>query len=95
MSLNAMSCGKAVIGCRGQGIADVIQHGTNGFLVGAENEKELTLAMGMLLREPQRLLNLGRAARDSILDRFTLEQQAQNLRRIYGESVRSSGMHQL
>jgi teichuronic acid biosynthesis glycosyltransferase TuaC len=85
--LEAMSSGKAVIGCRGQGIAEIIRHGTNGFLVGPENEEELTLAMGMLLREPQRRRSLGAAARDTVLDRFTVEQQAENLRRIYREVV--------
>lgn len=87
--LEAMSCGKAVIGCRGQGIAEIIQHGTNGFLVGTENEKELTIAMGILLREPQRRRNLGAAARDTVLERLTVEQQAQNLSRIYREVVAS------
>jgi glycosyltransferase involved in cell wall biosynthesis len=87
LHIEAMSCGKAVIGCRGQGIVEIIQHGTNGFLVGPGNEKELALAMGMLLREPQRRRNLGAAARDSILDRLTVEQQAENLGRIYQESA--------
>jgi glycosyltransferase involved in cell wall biosynthesis len=87
LHVQAMSCGKAVIACRGQGIAEIIQHGANGFLVGPGNEKELTLAMGMLLREPQRRHNLGMAARDCILERFTAEQQAESLARIYRESV--------
>jgi teichuronic acid biosynthesis glycosyltransferase TuaC len=91
LHVQAMSCGKTVIGCRGQGTAEIIQHGTNGFLVGPGNEKELTLAMGILLREPQRRHNLGMAARDSILERFTLEQQAESLARIYRESVASEG----
>ena len=43
--LEAMSVGKPVIGCRGQGIADIIQHGTNGFLVGPDNDRELALAL--------------------------------------------------
>ena len=85
--LEAMSAGKAVIGCRGQGIAEVIQHGSNGFLVGPDNEKELTLALAMLLRGRALRGRLGVAARDTILDRFTLAQQAQNLARIYRESV--------
>jgi teichuronic acid biosynthesis glycosyltransferase TuaC len=85
--LEAMSAGKAVIGCRGQGIAEVIQHGSNGFLVGPDNEKELTLALAMLLRGRALRDRLGVAARDTILDRFTLAQQAQNLARIYRESV--------
>jgi glycosyltransferase involved in cell wall biosynthesis len=83
--LEAMSCAKAVVGCRGQGIAEVIRHGSNGFLVGPDNEHELTLALAMLLRDENLRANLGRAARETILDRFTLAQQAQTLARIYRE----------
>jgi len=83
--LEAMSCGKAVIGCRGQGIAEVIRHGSNGFLVGPDNERELALALSMLLRDENRRSNLGRAARDTILERFTLAEQAEQLARIYRE----------
>lgn len=86
--LEAMSSGKAVIGCRGQGIADLIRHGSNGFLVGPDNERELTLALSILLRDEKLRKNLGRAARDTILERFTLAQQAERLARIYRESVR-------
>jgi glycosyltransferase involved in cell wall biosynthesis len=82
-----MSCGKPVIGCREQGIAEIIQHGSNGFLVGPGNEKELTLAIAMLLRDPRRRASLGISARDTILDRLTLAHQADALARIYRESV--------
>lgn len=85
--LEAMSTGKPVIGCRGQGIAEIVQHGSNGFLVGPDNEKELTLALAMLLRDELRRRNLGAAARDTILERFTLAHQADSLARIYRESV--------
>jgi glycosyltransferase involved in cell wall biosynthesis len=85
--LEAMATGKSVIGCRGQGIADIVQHGFNGFLVGPDNEKELTLAIAMLLKDESLRSNLGRAARDTILDRVTLENQAEILARIYRESL--------
>ncbi len=85
--LEAMSVGKPVIGCREQGIAEVIRQGSNGFLVGPNNQKELTLALGMLLGDEVRRRNLGGAARDTILERYTLEQQAEGLVRIYRESV--------
>jgi len=85
--LEAMSTGKPTIGCRGQGIAEVIRHGSNGFLVGPGNDKELALALGMLLRDETLRKNFGTMARDTILDRFTLTQQAQNLVRIYRESA--------
>jgi teichuronic acid biosynthesis glycosyltransferase TuaC len=85
--MEAMSVGKAVVGCREQGIAEVIRHGSNGFLVGPDNEKELTLALAMLLKDEARRRNLGAAARDTILERFTLEQQAESLVRIYRECL--------
>lgn len=83
--LEAMSVGRPAIGCRGQGIAEIIQHGSNGFLVGPDNERELTLALGMLLRDEVRRRNFGAAARDTILERLTLEHQAESLARIYRE----------
>lgn len=85
--LEGMSAGRAVIGCRGQGIAEIIQHGSNGFLVGPDNEKELTLALSMLLRDEQRRRNLGRAARETILEGLTYSHQAERLARIYRECV--------
>jgi hypothetical protein len=41
----------------------------------------------MLLRDEPRRRNLGGAARDTILERLTLAQQAENLVRIYRESM--------
>ncbi len=85
--LEAMATGKPTIGCRGQGIAEIIQHGSNGFLVGPDNEKELALALAMLLRDKLRRDALGFAARDTVLDGLTLAHQAENLARIYRECV--------
>ncbi|HLW85826.1 MAG TPA: glycosyltransferase family 4 protein [Candidatus Sulfotelmatobacter sp.] len=85
--LEAMSTGKPAIGCRGQGIAEVIQHGSNGFLVGPDNDRELALAIAMLLKDETRRQNISRAARDTILDRFTLARQAESLARIYREAA--------
>jgi glycosyltransferase involved in cell wall biosynthesis len=85
--LEAMCVGKPVIGCRGQGIAEIIRHGSNGFLVGPGNERELTLALAMLLRDEASRRNLGSAARETVLDGYTLERQAESVARIYRESV--------
>lgn len=85
--LEAMSCGKAVIVSRQEGIPEVIQHGRNGFIVHPENEQQLVFAIGMLLREPERRRNLGIAARDTILDRFTIQQHAEQLFRIYQQCM--------
>ena len=86
--LEAMSCAKPAIGCRRQGIAEVIQQAANGFLVGPGNDKELALVLGMLLRDERKRQTIGLTARDTILDRFTLAHQADNLARIYRECAR-------
>lgn len=86
--LEAMSTAKPVIGCREQGIAEIIDHGSNGFLVGPDNDRELTLALTMLLRDETLRRNLGGAARDAILDQLTLSHQAERFLRIYRECVR-------
>lgn len=85
--LEAMSTGKPAIGCRGQGIAEIIQHGSNGFLVGPDNHRELALAIAMLLKDETRRRNISVAARDTILDRLTLAHQAESLLRIYREAA--------
>jgi glycosyltransferase involved in cell wall biosynthesis len=85
--LEAMSTGKPTIGCRGHGIAEVIQHGSNGFLVGPDNDKELALAIAMLLKDKTRRSNISIAARDTILDRFTVAHQGEGLLRIYREAA--------
>ena len=91
--LEAMSTGKATIGCRGQGIAEVIQHGSNGFLVGPDNDKELALAIAMLLKDETRRRNISIAARDTILDRFTLAREGDGLLRIYREAAERRSGH--
>ncbi len=83
--LEAMCTGKPVVACRGQGIAEIIQQGRNGFLVGPDNEKELALALDMLLRDGKLRQKVGTAARDVVLEQFTLAQQAERLARIYRE----------
>lgn len=85
--LEAMSTGKPVIGYRGHGNAEIIQHGSNGFLVGPDNERELIVAIAMLLRDEPFRRRLATTARDTILGGLTLEHQAESLGRIYRESI--------
>jgi teichuronic acid biosynthesis glycosyltransferase TuaC len=83
--LEAMASGKVAVGCRGQGIAEVIRHGENGWLVPAEDLPELIEALRRLLRDDALREKIGAAARDTILQSFTLQHQAQRLLAIYQE----------
>jgi glycosyltransferase involved in cell wall biosynthesis len=85
--LEGMSAGKAVIGCRGQGIEEVIQHGVNGWLVDPNDLQGLTDAISILLQNIELRRQMGQAARQTILQGFTLAYQAARLTRLYRECV--------
>jgi glycosyltransferase involved in cell wall biosynthesis len=80
-----MSAGKAVIGCSGQGIEDIVEHGVNGWLIQPENLEEMITALSLLLSNTQFRCNLGRVARETIVQNFTFEHQADRLNRVYRE----------
>jgi glycosyltransferase involved in cell wall biosynthesis len=83
--LEAMSSGKPAMGCQGQGIAEVIREGENGWLVPPGGQAELIEGLRILLRDPGRRTQMGSAARQTIMDGFTLRHQAQSLTAIYRE----------
>jgi teichuronic acid biosynthesis glycosyltransferase TuaC len=85
--LEAMSVGKPVIACTGQGISEVIEQGVNGWLVEAGNVAELTEALSCLLKDGERRRRLGQAGRRTILQDFTLARQAERLYELYRESA--------
>ncbi len=86
--LEAMACAKPAIGCRGQGIDEIIEHTRTGMLVTPENECELTDSMLTLLRDKELRQRMGKSARAVILDRFTLSGQAQQLAEVYRRCAR-------
>jgi len=83
--LEAMSSAKPVIGCRGQGIEDIIQHGHNGWLVCPNDLQDTTDALSVLLQDVDLRRRIGSEARKSILRGCTLTHQAEQLARIYRE----------
>jgi glycosyltransferase involved in cell wall biosynthesis len=85
--LEAMSSGKPVIACHGQGIAEVIDHGKNGWLIPADGLEQLVQGLSVLLGSPELRAGIGDAARRTILEKLTLSHQAQQLASIYRKSV--------
>jgi teichuronic acid biosynthesis glycosyltransferase TuaC len=86
--LEAMVSGKAVIACRGQGIEEIIQHRGNGWLIPVDGLEELVQGLQVLLSDGDLRAQIGRAARQTILDRLTMSHQAQKLRQIYEGAAR-------
>jgi teichuronic acid biosynthesis glycosyltransferase TuaC len=85
--LEAMASGKVAIGCRGQGIEEVIRHGENGWLISPGGKDELVDGVRRLLRDADLRTQIGKAARSTILESFTLRHQAERLLHVYRESV--------
>lgn len=83
--LEAMSAAKPVIACRGQGIAEVIEHGKNGWLVGDDNMGEIAQALVTLFEDAELRNRMRLAARRTILKSLTLQHQAQRLNDLYRE----------
>jgi glycosyltransferase involved in cell wall biosynthesis len=85
--LEAMASGMPVIACRGQGIEEIIRHEENGWLVGVESPEELVQAISMMLQNPALRVEMGKAARRTILDGLTLAYQAKRTRSLYDRVI--------
>jgi len=81
--LEAMASGMPVIACHGQGIEEIIRHKENGWLIGVENLEELAQAISAMLQNPALRVEIGKAARRTILDGPTMAYQAKRMRALY------------
>ena len=83
--LEAMSSGKPCIGTDVPGIRDVIEHGKNGLLIPPQNPEAMATAIRTLIGSPNLRKSLGAAARQRILNNFTLEKDIGAHMEIYEE----------
>ena len=75
--LEAMACGRAVIGTEVPGIREIIKHDENGLLV-PENAGALRQAIQRFFNDPDLRSRLGQAARRKILIENSLEVAIKN-----------------
>lgn len=71
--LEAMSCGVPVIATRIGGVSELIEDGVSGLIVPPANPMALTEAICRLLQDPQLRQRMGRAARQRVQERFSIE----------------------
>jgi teichuronic acid biosynthesis glycosyltransferase TuaC len=83
--LEAMASGKPAIGCHGQGIDEVIEHGVNGWLITPGSLDELTQGLTELTENKILRDEIGFQARQTIVQSFTLAHQAARLANVYRE----------
>jgi glycosyltransferase involved in cell wall biosynthesis len=82
--LEAMACGKPVIGCYGQGPEDIVRHGIDGLLVAPQDVEDLMEAMKQLLEDQESTRELGKSAK-SRAQEFTWERNAKEYLKLYQE----------
>ena len=81
-ALLAMSAGVPVIASNVGGLPEVIRHGENGLLV--ENDADaIRRAIHELQEDPERTRRIGDSARDTVMERFTVEQMVRRTMEVY------------
>ncbi len=85
--IEAMSQGKPVIGVQGEGIADVVSHGSNGLLVKPQDVDDLIHNLDYLLSDRSKAECMGEVGRKTVLDGYTWNQNAVKTVGIYKEML--------
>ncbi|MBN2032996.1 MAG: glycosyltransferase family 4 protein, partial [Deltaproteobacteria bacterium] len=80
--LEAGASGLPCIGGRCGGIPDAIEDGRTGILVDGDSPNEIALAVVDLFNNPKRASSMGDMARHRVLESFTWERSATNIRRL-------------
>jgi len=71
--LEAMSCGCAVVGSNTLPVQEVIKHGRNGLLVDFFDPQQIASTIAELLKNRTYALELGQAARETVLQHYRLD----------------------
>jgi glycosyltransferase involved in cell wall biosynthesis len=86
--LEAMACGKACVATDIPGSRDLVEHGRSGWLVPPEDPKALAAALRQLVASPALRQQLGNAARQRVIDHFTVEREVAAHESLYEELLR-------
>jgi D-inositol-3-phosphate glycosyltransferase len=91
--LEAMACGRPVIGSAVGGLTFTIAEGETGFLVPPRNPDSLAERLQLLLNQPEMITRMGKAARKRIEREFTWSIVAMRTAALY-DSVLAERMHE-
>lgn len=88
--IEAMSCGKACVATDIPGSRDLLEHGKSGLLVPSEDSKALAISLQQLAASPELRRQFGNAARQRVLDHFTIEREVAAHEALYDEIFRQN-----
>ena len=87
--MEAMSCGLPVIATRTGGTSDLIKDGETGYLVNPGDIEDIVMHLHLLLEKPELRMKLGTAARQFIVDHYSINQLPMMLEEFYNSIYRS------
>ncbi|MFJ6868002.1 GT4 family glycosyltransferase PelF [Streptomyces termitum] len=87
--IEAMSCGRATVSTDVGGVREAV--GDTGVVVPPREPAVMAAAVSALLRDGARRAELGRRARQRVIDEFTLHRSVDGFRRIYRELAAPTG----
>lgn len=85
--LEAMAAGRGVIGSEAGGMADMLEQGRCGCLVEPRNPRQIAEAAIALLTQPSLRMELGRHARQRVLNHYNLEVLGQAQEDAYAQAI--------
>src|SRR5262249_9675081 len=71
------------------GIPEVLQEGTSGYLVNSGDAEELARRVSHLIDHPELAREMGRAGRETVVQRFAFRERTRRLERLYDRVVNS------
>jgi glycosyltransferase involved in cell wall biosynthesis len=90
--LEAMAMGKPIVATEVGGIPEVIKNGFNGLLVSPRDHRALAMATKGLIGNGQLAAKMGQAARDLVLDNFSIRAIAQKWQSLYLSILKEKGL---
>jgi len=78
-----MACGKPVIATQGGGTGEIIMNNKNGLLIEPLSVEALTKAIRCLYNDPELRFKLGRNARETIINTFSIDNMVQEYLEVY------------
>ncbi|MBM98220.1 MAG: hypothetical protein CMJ77_03770 [Planctomycetaceae bacterium] len=85
--LEFMAAGRPVVATDVGGNSEVVRNGDTGWLVPPRNPEAIATAINQLLHNPTRLVQMGMAARQSVISRFGLEPMTRRFEDFYDRIV--------
>ena len=81
--IEAMSCGKPVIATAVGGNPEAVEHHVTGLLIAPHDPAGMATAMKELIADPSQRQRMGMAARQKVLDKFSIERTVRQIEGIY------------